>query len=116
MSSTLIISIALGYWERASGLMPLNPFPYAVTVLTADIAVLAGLVIFLWKRRTRMIVYPSPTMIAKITFSIQMPTLAIAILGIGPDLLLAVLMYLSIIFTLIAAYSYLKKGSYVFTQ
>ncbi len=116
MTTTLIISIVLGYWERTSGMMPLNPFLYAVPVLTADVAVLVGLAIFLWKRRRRMIVYPSPTMIAKITFSVQMPTLAVAVLGIGPDLLLAILMYLSIIFTLIAAVSYLKKGGYVFTQ
>jgi hypothetical protein len=44
-----------------------------------------------------------------------MPTLVVGALGIGPDILLAALMYLTIIFTLVASYSYLRKGGYVFT-
>jgi len=72
--------------------------------------------IFIWKRRTRMIEFPAPTQIARITFSLQMLTLVVAILGIGPDILLAVLIYLTIIFTLFSFYSYLRKGGYVFTS
>jgi len=40
----------------------------------------------------------------------------IAVFGIGPEWLLAVLMYLAIISTVLTFYSYLKKGSYVFTD
>ena len=96
--------------------MPLNPYPYAVIVVAGDITVLAGVFIFMWKQRSRAIEFPTPTQIAKITYSVQMVTLVVGILGIGPDMLLAVLMYLAIIFTLLSFYSYLKKGSYVFTR
>ena len=115
MTPTLILSIAGGLWQRTAGLMPFNPYPYAVIVIVADITILAGVFIFMWKQRNRAIDFPPPTQIARITYSIQMPTLVVCILGIGPDMLLAALMYITIIFTLLASYSYLKKGSYVFT-
>lgn len=70
----------------------------------------------MWKRRSRAIEFPAPTQIARITYSIQMPTLVVGVLGIGPDTLIAALMYLTIIFTLLASYSYLKKGGYIFTS
>jgi len=95
--------------------MPFNPYPYAVIVIAADITVLAGIFTFMWKRRNRAIDFPPPTQIARTTYSVQMSTLVAGILGIGPDTLIAALMYLAIIFTLIASYSYLKKGGYVFT-
>jgi phosphatidylglycerophosphate synthase len=116
MGTILILSIILGYWDRTSGLMPLNPYPYALLVLVADIALLSGLVVFFIKSRKRNIIFPIPTLIARYTFSIQMATLAVAITNLGPDWLLAGMMYVTIIFTLIAAYSYLKKGSYIFTD
>ena len=115
MTSVLLLSIACGLWSRTAGLMPFNPYPYAVLVVAADLTLLAGVFIFMWKQRSRAIEFPSPTQIARITYSIQMPTLVVGILGIGPDVLLAALMYLTIIFTLFASYSYLKKGSYIFT-
>jgi len=115
MTSVLLLSIANGLWSRTAGLMPFNPYPYAVLVVAADLTLLAGVFTFMWKQRSRAIEFPPPTQIAKITYSIQMPTLVVGILGIGPDVLLAALMYLTIIFTLLASYSYLKKGSYVFT-
>jgi len=115
MTSVLLLSIACGLWSRTAGLMPFNPYPYAVLVVAADLTLLAGVFIFMWKRRSRAIEFPSPTQIARITYSIQMPTLVVGILGIGPDVLLAALMYLTIIFTLLASYSYLKKGGYIFT-
>ena len=115
MTPILILSIAGGLWQRTASLMPFNPYPYAVIVIAADITVLAGIFTFMWKRRNRAIDFPPPTQIARITYSVQMPTLVVGVLGIGPDILLAALMYLAIIFTLIASYSYLNKGGYVIT-
>lgn len=115
MTPILILSIAGGLWGRTSGLMPFNPYPYAVVAIAADLTILAGIFTFLWKRRHREIEFPLPTRIARITFSVQMITLVVGVLGIGPATLLAALMYLTIIFTLLASYSYLKKGGYVFT-
>jgi hypothetical protein len=45
-----------------------------------------------------------------------MAPLIVAVLGVGPDLLLAVLMYLAFISTGLTFYAYLRKGSYVFTD
>ncbi len=115
MTPILILSIAEGLWWRTSSLMPFNPYPYAVLVVAADLTLLAGIFTFMWKRRSRAIKFPVPTQIARITYSIQMPTLLVGVLGMGPDVFLAALMYLTIIFTLLASYSYLKKGGYIFT-
>jgi len=115
MTPTLIISIIKGLWWRTSNLMPLNPYPYAVIVIVADLTILVGIGTYLWKRRSRAIEFPTPTQIAKVTYLVQMLTLTVGVLGIGPDILIAGLMYLAILFTLIASYSYLKKGGYVFT-
>ena len=115
MTSVLLLSIASGLWSRTAELMPFNPYPYAVLVVAADLTLLVGVFTFMWKQRSRAIEFPSPTQIARITYSVQMPTLVVGVLGIGPDVLLAALMYLTIIFTLLASYSYLKKGGYIFT-
>ena len=115
MIPALILTIAGGLWQRTASLMPFNPYPYAVIVITADLTLLSGVFAFMWKRRNRAIDFPPPTQIARITYSVQMLTLVVCVLGIGPDTLLAALMYLTIIFTLLAAYSYLKNGGYVFT-
>ncbi len=115
MTPILILSIAEGLWQRTASLMPLNPYPYAVIVIAADLTVLACIFTFMWKRRNRVIEFPPPTQIARITYSVQMLTLVVGVLGIGPDTFFATLMYLTIIFTLLASYSYLKKGGYVFT-
>ena len=115
MTPILILAITGGLWLRKDGLMPFNPYPYAITVVAADLTVVAGVFTYIWKRRRRAILFPAPTLIARITYSIQMSTLVIGVLGIGPDVLLAIFMYLAIIFTLVASYSYLKKGGYVFT-
>ncbi len=115
MTPTLVLSIAGGLWQRTTSLMPFNPYPYAVIVIAADITVLAGIFTFMWKRRNRAIDFPPPTQIARIAYSVQMLTLVVGVLGIGPDTLLVALMYITIIFTLLASYSYLKKGGYVFT-
>jgi len=115
MTPTLILSIGVGVWQRTASLMPFNPYPYAVIVIAADLTVLAGVFTFMWKRRNRVIEFPPPTQVARITYLIQMLTLVVGVLGIGPDMLLVALMYLTIISTLLASYSYLKKGGYVFT-
>ena len=116
MTPALIMSVVGGYWARTAGMMPFNPYPYAAVVLFADLTVLVGVVTFLWKRRTRAMQFPAPTQIARISYSVQMPTLVVGVLGIGPDWLLAGLMYLTIIFTVAAFYSYMGKASYVFTD
>ena len=116
MTPALILSIVGGYWARTAGMMPFNPYPYAAVVLVADLTVLVGVVTFLWKRRTRAMQFPAPTQIARISYSVQMPTLVVGVLGIGPDWLLAGLMYLTIIITVAAFYSYMGKASYVFTD
>jgi len=115
MVPILIISIASGVWSRTAELMPFNPYPYALLVIAGNFTLLAGIFTFIWKQHSRAIEFPAPTRIAKVTYGIQMPTLVVGILGIGPDILLAALMYLTIIFTLLAFYSYLKKGGYIFT-
>jgi len=115
MTPTLILSIGVGVWQRTASLMPFNPYPYAVIVIAADLTVLAGVFTFMWKRRNRVIEFPPPTQVARITYLIQMLTLVVGVLGIGPSMLLVALMYLTIISTLLASYSYLKKGGYVFT-
>lgn len=116
MTPAVILSIVGGYWARTAGMMPFTPYPYAAVVLFADLTVLVGVVTFLWKRRTRAMPFPPPTQLARIAYSVQMPTLVVSVLGIGPDWLLAGLMYLTIIITVAAFYSYMGKASYVFTD
>jgi len=106
---TLIMAIATGLFSRADALMPLNPYPYAVPALAGGVMVIAGVVTYLRKRRKRVFDFPTPTGIAKVNFWFWMAPLIIAILGIGPDMLLAVMMYLAIISTVFTFYSYLKK-------
>jgi len=113
---SLIIAIAVGLFSRTDGLMPFNPYPYAVLVLAGGVTVLAGIGTFLWKRRSRNIEFPTPTGVAKANFWFWLAPLVVAVFGIGPAWLLAVLMYMAIVSTLLSFYSYLKKGSYVFTD
>lgn len=116
MTTIVILSVAGGLWSRTATLMPFNPYPFAVIVIAGDLTILAGVLIFIWKQRRRVIEFPLPTQIAKITYSLQMLTLVICLLNIFPDILFAVVMYLTIICTLFSFYSYLKKGSYIFTS
>ena len=113
---TLIFAIITGLFSRADGLMPWNPYLYAVPALAGGVAVLLGVGTYLWKRRNRSFEFPTPTGVAKVNFWFWMVPLIVAILGIGPNILLAILMYLAIISTILTFYSYLKKGSYVFTD
>lgn len=113
---SLIAAITVGLFSRANNLMPLNPYLYAVPALAGGVAVLIGVATYLWKRRNRNIEFPTPTKMAKINYSFWLAPLVVAVFGIGPDWLLAALMYLAIISTVLTFYSYLKKGSYVFTD
>jgi len=113
---SLILAIIAGLFSRTDHLMPLNPYPYAVLALAGGVAVFAGIGSYLWKRRSRAMEFPTPTGIAKINFWFWLAPLVVAVFGIGPDWLLAALMYLAIISTILTFYSYLKKGSYVFTD
>lgn len=115
MDSISVITIIQGYWQRTSDFMPWTPFPYLIPVWLADLTLLIGIVIYLNKRHYSDVAFPGPTLVARLAFPVQMLTLVLAVLKIGPDLLLSALMYLTIISTLIASYSYLKKGSYIFT-
>lgn len=112
----LIMAIATGLFSRTDALMPLNPYPYAIPALAGGVMVLAGVGIYLVKRRKRVFEFPTPTGVAKVNYWFWLAPLIIAILGIGPDMLLAVMMYIAIISTVLTFYSYLKKGSYVFTD
>ncbi len=113
---TLIISIIGGLFKRAHGYMPLNPYLYAVPALCGGVTVVAGVIIYIIKRRKKVFEFPTPTKIAKLNFWFWLVPLFLAILKLGPDLLLAIFMYLAIISTILTFYSYLKKGSYVFTD
>jgi len=113
---SLILAIVAGVFSKTDSLMPWNPYPYAVLALAGGVAVLAGVGTYLWKRRSRAFEFPTPTGVAKVNFTFWLAPLVVAVLGIGPIWLLAVLMYLAIISTVLTFYSYLKKGSYVFTD
>jgi len=113
---SLILAMAAGLFAKADHLMPFNPYPYAVLALAGGVAVLAGVGTYLWKRRSRPLEFPTPTGVAKVNFWFWLAPLVVAVFGIGPAWLLAALMYLAIVSTLLTFYSYLKKGSYVFTD
>jgi len=112
----LIAAMFVGLFTRVGGYIPLNPYLYALPALAGGITVLAGIAIYLWKSRTRAFEFPTPTGIAKVNYWFWLAPLIMAVFGFGPDLLLAMLMYLSVISTVATFYSYLKKGSYVFTS
>ncbi len=112
----LILAIIAGLFDKTDHLMPLNPYPYAVLALAGGVAVFAGIGSYLWKRRSQAMEFPTPTGIAKINFWFWLAPLVIAVFRIGPAWLLAALMYMAVISTILTFYSYLKKGSYVFTD
>jgi phosphatidylglycerophosphate synthase len=112
----LILAIIAGVFSRADGMMPFNPYPYAIPALAGGVAVFAGIGSYLWKRRKQAMEFPTPTGIAKINFWFWLAPLVIAVFGIGPGWLLAALMYVAIVSTILTFYSYLKKGGYVFTD
>jgi phosphatidylglycerophosphate synthase len=113
---TLILAIITGLFERAHNYMPLNPYLYAVPALCGGVTVVTGVIIYIIKRQKRVFEFPTPTKIAKLNYWFWLAPLFLAILKVGPDLLLAIFMYLAIISTILTFYSYLKKGSYVFTD
>jgi uncharacterized iron-regulated membrane protein len=113
---TLILAIIAGCFDRTDGLVFWNPYLYAVPALLGGVVVIAGIVIYLIKRRKKDFEFPTPTKIAKLNYWFWLVPLILAILNIGPDILLAILMYMALVSTILTFYSYLKKGSYVFTD
>jgi len=112
----LILAIAAGLFARTDHLMPFNPYPYAVVMIISGATVIVGVCMFLWKRGSRGFELPTPTPLGKTPMFFWIPTLVVAVLGVGPDWLLAALMYGGIIFTILAFASYFRKASYVFTD
>ena len=113
---TLILAIIAGCFDRTDGLVFWNPYLYAVPALLGGVVVIAGIVIYLIKRRKKDFEFPTPTKVAKLNYWFWLVPLILAILNIGPDILLAILMYMALVSTILTFYSYLKKGSYVFTD
>ncbi len=112
---TLVLAVRAGLFARTDGLVLWNPYLYVVPALAGGMAVLAGVAVFLWKRRTGVLEFPSPPIVAKANYWFWMAPIILAVLGIGPDVLLAGLMYAAFVSTLLTIYVYLKKGGYVFT-
>ncbi len=113
---TLILAIVAGCFDRTAGLVWWNPYLYAVPALLGGVVAMAGIVIYLIKRRKRDFEFPTPTKVAKLNYWFWLIPLILAILNIGPDILLAILMYMALVSTILTFYSYLKKGGYVFTD
>ncbi len=113
---SLVLAIGAGLFARTDGLVPLNPYLYAVPALAGGATVLAGVGIYLWKRRTRFMEFPLAPPVVKATYWFWLAALIVAVLRIGPDEFLAVMMFLSLIMTVLAFIAYLKKGGYVFTD
>ncbi|MDD3994542.1 MAG: CDP-alcohol phosphatidyltransferase family protein [Dehalococcoidales bacterium] len=113
---TLVLAIVAGCFARTDGLVFWNPYLYAVPALLGGVVAMTGIVIYLIKRRKKDFEFPTPTKIAKLNYWFWLVPLILAILNIGPDILLAILMYMALVSTILTFYSYLKKGSYVFTD
>jgi phosphatidylglycerophosphate synthase len=113
---TLIMAVIAGRFGRTEELVWLNPYLYAVPALLGGVTVIVGVFIYLIKRRKKVFEFPTPTKIAKLNYWFWQIPLILAVLNIGPDLLLAIFMYAAFVSTLLSFYSYLKKGSYVFTD
>lgn len=113
---TLVLAIVAGCFERTEGLVLWNPYLYAVPALLGGVTALAGIVTYLIKRRKKDFEFPTPTKIAKLNYWFWLIPLIIAILNIGPAILLAILMYMALVSTILTFYSYLRKASYVFTD
>ena len=113
---TLILAIMAGCFERTDGLVFWNPYLYAVPALLGGVLALVGIATCLIKRRRKDFEFPTPTKIAKLNYWFWLVPLIVAILNVGPDIVLAILMYMALVSTIMTFYSYLKKASYVFTD
>ena len=111
----IIIALASGLFSRADNFMFFNPYPFAIVVLAASATLLTAISTYIWKRRTKMFDFPSPPISVKAVYWFWLVPAVLAIFNVGSDLLLAILMYLAIIYTATAAFLYIKKGIYIFT-
>jgi hypothetical protein len=71
--------------------------------------------IYIWKRRRIDFDFPCPPMAAKAIYWFWLAPALVAVFGTGPDLLLAVLMYMAVVYTIIVGCFYFKRGFYLFT-
>jgi phosphatidylglycerophosphate synthase len=115
-SSSLLLSMRAGLFDRVNSLVPLNPYLYAVWAMSGVVSTIIGILVFLWKRRTRMIEFPLPPKVAKYNFIFWLMPLTAAIFRIGPDWSLAALMYVSMVTGAVSTFSYFKKGWYIYTD
>ena len=115
-SVSLIFMLAAGLFSKVDGLVFFNPYLFAVPVLIANTLVFIGVTLFLLKSRTQDMEFPTPNKIAKLASWFWVAPMILILLSIGPEWLVAGIMYLSAIITLITIYTYLKKASYVFTD
>ncbi len=115
MTPSLLLLAVRGRFDAAVGLMPYCPWPYAVTVVFADLTVLIGIVAYLIQRKSNPdLDFPKPPFIVKITYSFQILPVLVAAFFAPPSWFMAVLMYNAILFTIISFLVYLKKGGFVF--
>jgi phosphatidylglycerophosphate synthase len=117
MSPALLLLSIKGRFATAAHFFPLCPWPYSGYVVLGDFIVLCGIVSYIFQRRKNpSLEFPHPPYIVKATFSFQiMPVLYVSFIQRPNDWLLAVLMYLAVLFTFLSTVAYLKKGSFVFT-
>jgi phosphatidylglycerophosphate synthase len=113
---TLILAIMAGCFARTDGLVFWNPYLYAVPALLGGVFVFVGIISYLIKRRREDFEFPTPTKIAKVNYWFWLVPLIVAVLNVGPDLLLAILMYMGLASTILTFYSYLKKAGFLFTN
>ena len=114
--ATNVSAVVLSGIPVLDDLMLWNPYPFVVVVIAAGVGVLAGVFIYIWKHRTLKLDFPAPPGMSKAVFWFWLAPIVVGILQVGPDMLLAMLMYLAIIYTLLASYFYFRKARYVFTN
>jgi phosphatidylglycerophosphate synthase len=116
MTPSLFLLALSGRFDAASHWMPLCPWLFAAPVICGDLATLVGIGSYLHQRRLNPdLEFPRPPFIVKITYSFQTLPVLVAAFFAGPPIVLTVLMYNAILFTILSAITYIKKGGFVFT-
>jgi phosphatidylglycerophosphate synthase len=115
-SPSLLLAMRAGLFDRVNKSVPLNPYLYAVWAMSGIVATVVGILVYLWKTRSRAIEFPLPPKVAKFNFIFWLMPLTAAIFRIGPDWGLAALMYVSMISGIASTILYFKKGFYIFTD
>ena len=89
----LIVAIPAGLYSRTDDLIPWNPYPFVIVLISASIGVLIVIFTYIWKRRSKKLDFPDPPKMSKAVFWFWLAPIVVGIFQIGPDLLLALLMY-----------------------